>query len=257
MDKYGNLLNTIALLNWARVCSTDGKTCLSHLTHLFRCDVYADTDFLVWFWNHNHTWAPVCGIFHLENYLLVFHPSFYLIHQWQWNCLGVDRANRVASLLSLMSYSPWSFPSPESSWGNLVKTVSLLMVMPQIFATRFSAFMTGKPTNGWWRSFTAKIFPWLCHCFTPFALEYPKIVHKYSASLYLVPTVFNVTPSLWLWMVLLWLQEWLWDLRTRIFHWSTALLAILLCDYLLNVLYLEMHFLILLVYHLLLSRLLS
>ena len=43
-----------------------------------------------------------------------------------------------------------------------------------------------------------------------FALEYPKIVHKYSASLYLVPTVFNLTPSLWFWMVLLWLQEWLW-----------------------------------------------
>ena len=95
----------------------------------------------VWFWNRNHTWAPVCGSFHLENYLLVFHPSFYLIHQWQWNRLGVNRANRVASLLSLMSYSPWNCPSPESSWGNLVKTVSLLMVM--------SLFL-------YW---------WLCHCF--------------------------------------------------------------------------------------------
>ena len=123
---------------------------------------------------HNHTWAPVCGPFHLENYLLLFHPSFYLIHQWQWNRLGVDRANRVASLLTLMSYSPWSCPSPESSWGNLVKTVSLLMVMSQTFATRFSAFMTGNPINGWWRYFTTKIFPWLCHCFTPFHFRVPE-----------------------------------------------------------------------------------
>ena len=32
-----NLLNTLALLNWVRVWSTDDKICLSLLTHLFRC----------------------------------------------------------------------------------------------------------------------------------------------------------------------------------------------------------------------------
>ena len=90
-ELVSNLLNTLALLNWARVCSTDDKMCLCLRTLVQMCEVYTDTDFPVWLWNRDHTRVPVCGSFHFGNYPLIFLPSelsFYLIHQWQRNPSG-------------------------------------------------------------------------------------------------------------------------------------------------------------------------
>ena len=129
------------------------------------------------------------------------------------------------------------------------------MVMSQTFATRFSVLMAGEPTSGIWKSFTTTIssltlslfrFRVPINCPQRFSEFIPGpnsvrlgslIVALNDVAMASGMAVTSAPASI-----------------LQALYSSTALLAILLCDCLLSVLYLEMHFLILLVYHSLLSR---
>ena len=98
-----NLVKTLAPANPANVCSTAGSGCLSRQTLLLsHVKINANPDFVVRFWHHYHSSAPLGWFTHLDYHSQLLHLLdliFHLLHQRNGNSTLDCQSKGFCSLL--------------------------------------------------------------------------------------------------------------------------------------------------------------
>ena len=67
-----------------RICSTDGKMCLSLRTLAFNFVSQHKCEYWHWVWARQPC-TPICRVVNFSNYPQVFHLCQFLLHQWKSN----------------------------------------------------------------------------------------------------------------------------------------------------------------------------